>query len=290
MKILKTIPFLVIIMISITSNIGAMGQQSSGFDENINEEKFYNMDDIKNLDIAVSSADVRISVVNSDKLRVHLHGSSSSQKPYLTDKKVNSRLSIKVDRKSSFGISRSNLILEIELPGKYKQNLEIRSSSGDISVSNIELNIFKVDLSSGDLNLQTLNVRDFYYDSSSGKLRAVNIESQETELEASSGSIIIDKFSGNIKAKLSSGNIKFAYSNFKNSISINNSSGDITISLPDKSNFELNAKTSSGKITCDFPITISGEQNRDELKGIVGTGENTITIKVSSGDISILKN
>ena len=109
-------------------------------------------------------------------------------------------------------------------------------------------------------------------------------------MEASSGSITIDSFFGDMNAKLSSGNLRVKYVDFANKISVNNSSGDITISLPDKSNFELNAETSSGKITCDFPITISGGQDRDELKGIVGTGKNTIIIKASSGDISILKN
>jgi len=270
-------------------NLQALGQGDSASDENINEEKIYNLNDIENLDISVSSAEIRISVVNGDELRVHLHGSSSGQKPFLADKKTNSRLSVKVDRKSGFGISRSNLVLDIEIPKRYEYNLTLNSSSGDISIPNLKLEELQVDMSSGDLGIDSLIVRKFIFDSSSGELTVNNIESSESRLKLSSGSVRIDKFTGDLDVKMSSGDFEIMYTNFNNNISIDSSSGDISITLPTDANFELDADTSSGKIICDYPITISGGQDRDQLKGIVGSGANMIHIEASSGDISILK-
>lgn len=290
MKILKTIPLLVIIMMSITNNISAMGQQSSEFDENINEEKFYNLNQIKDLEINISSAEIRISIVNNEKLKLHLHGTASGQKPFLADKKSGSNLTIKVDRKSGFGISRSNLVLDIEIPKKYEHNLTLNSSSGDIFLPDLKLEDLFVNMSSGDLTIDKLLVRKFIFDSSSGKLTANQVESLESNLELSSGSVDIDSFTGDLEVEMSSGDIEIKYTKFNNNISIDSSSGDISIILPVDANFELDAETSSGKIICDYPITISGGLDRDELKGIVGTGKNTISINASSGNISILKN
>ena len=115
------------------------------------------------------------------------------------------------------------------------------------------------------------------------------MESSESRLDLSSGSVTIDKFAGDLDAKLSSGDIEISYINFNNDITMDSSSGDISISLPSDANFELDSETSSGKIICDYPITISGGQDRDQLKGIVGSGSNKISANASSGDISILK-
>jgi lia operon protein LiaG len=290
MKNFKTISFLLIIMMLISNNIGAMGQQSSGFDGNVNEERFYDLGDIKDLNVDVSSAEIRIMVVNNDKLRVHLHGTASGQLPFLDDKKYGRGLTIEVKRNPGLGFSRSNLILDIDLPKRYERNLTLNSSSGGISIPDLKLEELQVNMSSGDLSIESILTRVFIYDSSSGELTANRVESSESRLELSSGSVKIDRFTGDLDVEMSSGDVEISYINFNNTISIDSSSGDISITLPEDANFELDSETSSGKIICDYPITISGGQDRDQLKGIVGSGVNRIHVEASSGDISILKN
>jgi len=270
-------------------NLQALGQGESGYEENINEEKFFDLKKINAISIGVSSAEIRIKVVTSDKIRVHLHGKSSGQKPYLTYKESGNKLTIDIERKSRLGFSRSNLILDIDLPKKYENKLQLNSSSGDISIPTLVLEELSIDMSSGDLDLISLTVRNFIFDSSSGKLTANEIESSKTRLKLSSGSAEIDNFTGDLDVKMSSGDFEVKYTNFNNNIAIDSSSGDIKITLPEDSNFELDSETSSGKIICDYPITISGGQDRNQLKGIVGSGVNKIRLEVSSGDISILK-
>jgi lia operon protein LiaG len=270
-------------------NLQALGQGESRNMENINEERSYDLREIKDLDISVSSAEIRITVVNSDKLRVHLHGSSSGQKPFLDDKESGNSLIIEVKRKSNFGFSSSNLILDIEIPKGYDSNLKLNCSSGDISIPDIELQNLQVDMSSGDLYINSLTVKNFTFDSSSGRLTAEKIESDKSDLNLSSGSVRINKFSGDLEVTMSSGDLQVEYLEFDNRVSIDSSSGNISITLPADANFELDSETSSGKIICDYPITISSNQGRGQLKGIVGSRENMIHLEASSGDISILK-
>ena len=270
-------------------NLHALGQGESGYDENIDEERFYDLDDIKDLKFSISSAEIRVKVVNSDKLRVHLHGSSSGQKPFLDDRESGNNLSIEVKRKPGLGFSRSNLILNIEIPKRYDRNLELNSSSDNISLPDLELENLYIDMSSGDLSIENLTVRNFIFESSSGKLTANKIKSYESRLNLSSGSVLIDSFTGDLDVKMSSGDLEVMYTDFNNRISVDSSSGDIVIALPKDVNFELEAEVSSGKIICEYPITILGGQDRDQLKGTVGSGVNRINVETSSGDISILR-
>jgi lia operon protein LiaG len=289
MKKIKKLITLLIILLLVSGSLSALGQNESGFSENVNEEQFYSLHDINNLSIDVSSADIRIKVINTNRLRVHLHGKVSGNKPYIENNQRADNLSVEIKRKFSFGFSSSSLTLDIEIPADYNKNLRLFSSSGDILIPNLEIENLEVELSSGDLHISSIEVNKFDYNSSSGELTADNIKSLSTKLKASSGSVEIDNFTGDLTANLSSGSLEVDFINFDNNIKVDNSSGDIIISLPSEANFQLDADTSSGEINCDYAITINGKQKRNKLNGIVGSGGNIIHIEASSGDISILK-
>ena len=72
-------------MILLTGRLSILGQDKSGYSENVNEKQFHSLHDINNFSIDVSIADIRIKVVGSDRLRVHLHRSVSGNKPYIKD-------------------------------------------------------------------------------------------------------------------------------------------------------------------------------------------------------------
>ena len=77
------------------------------------------------------------------------------------------------------------------------------------------------------------------------------------------------------------------YKNFNNKIDIDSVSGNTEIILDKESKFYLKAKTTSGDISCDFPITIK-DNKKNLLEGNVGTSSNNIIIKTTSGDIDII--
>jgi lia operon protein LiaG len=69
---------------------------------------------------------------------------------------------------------------------------------------------------------------------------------------------------------------------------LNTSSGGITVRLPDGASFEVDAHTSSGSISTDFPITVQGVvANRRELRGKVREGGPLLDLDTSSGSIRI---
>lgn len=66
-------------------------------------------------------------------------------------------------------------------------------------------------------------------------------------------------------------------------------SGTIKVKVPEQSDFDLTANTSSGDIDCDFRLHGNVDANRKQLKGIVGKGGASLNISTFSGDIRIRK-
>src|SRR6195256_3973202 len=75
-------------------------------------------------------------------------------------------------------------------------------------------------------------------------------------------------------------------------ISIENHSGDLSLSLPAQSSFQLDAQTQNGDLECDFPSLKSpdGRNNDDRsLMGQIGTRGPAIHLRTQHGDIRISK-
>ncbi len=62
-------------------------------------------------------------------------------------------------------------------------------------------------------------------------------------------------------------------------------SGDVTLLLPENISAEIDANTTSGRISWEFKITIEGEIEKGRLRGTIGEGDIRITLKTTSGDI-----
>ena len=62
--------------------------------------------------------------------------------------------------------------------------------------------------------------------------------------------------------------------------------GNIRIALPAAANFELDAVTTNGRIRSDLPITTT-TTSRNRLKGTLGSGGDTLTLRTTNGSIRI---
>jgi hypothetical protein len=73
------------------------------------------------------------------------------------------------------------------------------------------------------------------------------------------------------------------------SYTLGSHSGTVTLVVPSESSFELQTKTSSGDMECDFELKGYVRRDRQLLQGIVGKGGSTLNISTFSGDIHIKK-
>lgn len=68
---------------------------------------------------------------------------------------------------------------------------------------------------------------------------------------------------------------------------LSTTSGDLELDLPDDARFSLEATTTSGNLSCAFPLTVSGAEHRRRLAGTVGGGGASLQARTVSGDVRL---
>jgi DUF4097 and DUF4098 domain-containing protein YvlB len=155
----------------------------------------------------------------------------------------------------------------------------VRTVSGNATASGIDhQNELRVSTISGNVTIRSARARSVDADSTSGDVALTDVMCDRATVKAFSGDIT---YSG---ALAKAGRYQF-----------NSQSGDVHLTLVGTSGFELDASTFSGSVGSDFPVTVpagqpvSGQGSRKSLRGVVGTGGPTLSIRTFSGDITIAK-
>jgi lia operon protein LiaG len=182
--------------------------------------------------------------------------------------------------------------LNIYIPEDYGRDMVINLGSGNVKFSGhsktkpMKLEELIVDIGSGNVDLKNLFVKHFKHNGSSGNVNIDSLTTKTGSFDISSGSLHVKNYIGAIKAELSSGNLHVQMDKLIDSVHIEVSSGKVDLNLPANADFTLNGKTSSGNITCDFPISSKKISNKN-IKGTHGSGKHQIDLTVSSGNIHV---
>jgi DUF4097 and DUF4098 domain-containing protein YvlB len=121
--------------------------------------------------------------------------------------------------------------------------------------------------------------------SGSGSVEFEQTGPGDVDIETGSGSVRVRGVRGALSVETGSGSIQ-ADGEMTGRWYLRSSSGSVTVRLPSGAAFDLNARTSSGDIESDHPVTVH-EMRKKEIRGKVGDGGYTLEIRTSSGDIRI---
>ena len=184
---------------------------------------------------------------------------------------------------------------------------KVGTVSGDVTVENIA-GFLTAKTVSGDVKV-TKAAKGANVNSVSGDLNVFGVTgdvdaetvSGDVTLSAIQGSVSAATVSGNIelldvegaktiKAGVVSGGIKYQGAVLMDGrYSFKAHSGNVDLILPAGAAFDLEAKTFSGGIDCDFQITMSGKLKKREVRGVVNGGGAEINVKTFSGNIKLKK-
>lgn len=120
----------------------------------------------------------------------------------------------------------------------------------------------------------------------SGSIRLEETGAGDFDVHTGSGTIELSGVKGSIRARAGSGNIE-ARGEQTGEWRLHTGSGNVTVRLPQSATFDLEARTSSGDIHTDRPITVQGTIGKHELRGKVGAGGPLLDLSTSSGSIRI---
>jgi lia operon protein LiaG len=297
-RIVLTAAIVAVVSIGIVAAIlgarGVFGTGAVGTVE-VDEERSFPLSGVDALEAFSTSADIRFVKDGGDEIRYHLHGTARGNTksiPTLAVESTGKRLSAGSKPPSRLiGSFSSNLILEVYLPDAYSGSISIRSVSGKIELPSGGYEDVAVETTSGGINLSGVGASEIEIETTSGAISAEGLVTSSFGVKSTSGGIRASGVLGRVNARSTSGSIDLTYRELSDDADIDETSGRVRIRLPDDASFELDVRTTSGGIECEFPITIddASGRERNRLNGTVGSGGPEISIRTVSGGVEVLR-
>ena len=241
---------------------------------------------------------------NEVSFEADVHGSERFVSDFNFDfDRSDARLEIKGDlpyRKWNWGF-RTKVAITMRVPQHC--HLDLKTSGGNIEVQDVR-GQSNLHTSGGNLRLANLE-GDLVAKTSGGDIRASGITGQ-TQLGTSGGNIYLEDLSGDIDARTSGGNIdllgvegeivaKTSGGNIEmrlvgpyKGVQASTSGGHIHCYVDGDLSANLNARTSGGRVTVDFPITIRGKISNSKVQGTINGGGPPLELHSSGGNIKVL--
>jgi lia operon protein LiaG len=281
----------IIIMIVVAAIAGVLVIMGVKMFREINDEKQFSLAGIDAIKVTMSSTVINIiRTETGNEVRFHYYG-KSIQEVKLISETSNKTLSISAERKYAFLGTAESTSLDIHIPEAYHGNIEIKTSSGQVSIDTLSLAGFTFSTTSGGLEAQSLKAGISVLNTKSGKISIKTLWSDELEIKGTSSSINIgESFVRKVRIKTTSGSISMTCLQLEDAnLDIANTSGGITLRLPGSAEFLLKAGNTSGKIQCDFLFNSASNTGSHKLEGQTGI-KSSLTLQTTSGNILILKN
>jgi len=196
---------------------------------------------------------------------------------------------------------RRNVSISYEIVVPANTKLVAKSGSGSQSIGDIA---GPVEASSGSGSLQIGSIGgNVTASTGSGSIR-VEAVTGALRAETGSGSVVLEETAGDVEVETGSGSVRVhgvrgalevstgsgaieAEGDLAADWRLHASSGGIRVRIPSDAAFELRARTSSGHIDSNHPVTVVGKLSRKEMRGTVRGGGHLLELKTSSGSIRI---
>ena len=177
-----------------------------------------------------------------------------------------------------------------------------KTGSGNITLDNIGADV-RVSSGSGDLKINSIKGA-LAASAGSGNIRGGGIAG-EINANTGSGEVELEQAgSGNVKVGTGSGNVKLR--GVKRGLRVETGSGDIRVDgeptgdwhasagsgnidlrVPASTSFNIDARTSSGTLRMNRPVTMQGNLGNKHVQGKVGNGGVLVDLHTGSGDIQV---
>lgn len=163
--------------------------------------------------------------------------------------------------------------------------VELDTSGGSVTARSIGGPV-EIDTSGGSIEIEDIRA-DAELSTSGGSIRATSVTGS-LDAETSGGSIHVEEIGGRLRAETSGGTITAglaAGNDFGGELST--SGGSIRVRLPAGAALSVDAQCSGGRVRSDLPITVTGTQSKDKLRGDLNGGGEQLRLRTSGGSIVI---
>jgi hypothetical protein len=160
----------------------------------------------------------------------------------------------------------------------------VRSGSGDLKINSVK-GALNAETGSGNIHAQGV-AGEIIANTGSGDVEMHQVAAGDVKVETGSGNVRLFGVKGGLRAGTGSGDIH-AEGEATHDWRLGAGSGNITLKLPAQASFDLDARTSSGTLKVNHPVTTQGAMSHNHIHGKVGSGGVLLDLHTGSGDIEI---
>lgn len=168
------------------------------------------------------------------------------------------------------------------------ESVEVRTTVGRIEVDGPRGGFFGQASWSADLRIQVPVGTDLDLATSNGAMRVTGVQGG-IQARSSNGALTLEDVRGSVRAETSNGAVTVIMASGPgagDAVSLRTSNGAINLYLPESASARLEARTSNGRITSEFPLEVQGRR-QNEASGVLGQGEGRVELRTSNGAIRI---
>lgn len=292
------IPIIIILIIAVIV-IAYIVYQRMNSSEALHEQKTIPAASVTSMKIDTTAPDVEITPGEQSDIVVTLDGDISPRLKgkytfdVTADQNVmnvqlatdNNSLGIKLDEIS-------DLKLKITVPQKEWDQIQVTTTSGDITLHNLAANMLQAQTSSGEQHVSGLKISGTAtIKTTSGDIDAQQNEINTAQWETTSGVIQSQQLSGQSAAlQTSSGAIKYTQAQPLPNVELTTSSGDVDAVLKGSTDsLQLQFTSSSGTADIGVDGMLYKDKSEHSALGVKGEGDpqQRITVNTSSGDLKV---
>ncbi|MBZ5638376.1 MAG: DUF4097 family beta strand repeat-containing protein [Acidobacteriia bacterium] len=163
--------------------------------------------------------------------------------------------------------------------------LKAHTSGGSITLREIKGDV-RVETSGGSINASSI-AGSLDARTSGGHVDVENVTG-DAVLRTSGGSVKARNAGGRVIAKTSGGSIEvsFARGNARGG-ELETAAGSVEVTVDPSASLTVDATTSAGRISTDFPLQVTGSIGSSSVHGTIGKGGESLTIHTSAGSIEL---
>ena len=250
----------------------------------------FSIDEVANISVVVQSYQLTIRESTDDQIHV-----KCTDKPKVSVELSDDELSISQndssDRETFFGGLSFGKTGEIDIyiPESYGKSLKISNGSGELELKSLSLSEVNISNDSGYLTIENINSNTGTIVSDSGDIKLKNSFIDSLGISTDSGYVSVSNTdASSMKMHSDSGEINISSLNESCNTSIDNSSGDITVSFKSSpEDLSFNIATNSDDISCKLDKASYSSNTLSSKKGTIGDGNHSLTISSDEGTIIV---
>lgn len=285
------------------AGIAGNGEQRSGFDIQWEDgertlllDTTQSLADIDSIVVALGSYQVNVILTNEENITVkHYTQRSGLQIGAYSQAQVSTAGSeLTISRTGGFHIfmigSNRNWV-EIYLPRSYHDKLRFEMSSGSLTISD-ELNVseLSVRLSSGEIMSESkITAPHTDIQLTSGKISLLGGVAADTySFRVSSGTLRVEQMlAGSGDVSITSGTIELSGVDIMEKLNVSTTSGRVKLALVGNPSLDFSASVTSGKVDTYFPVSYLDKNGKQMAATIGDEPRKELTLRVTSGSITI---